>query len=723
MQKKVNKRWGVVATLTAVGLIAQSVGMTYASEASNAQDTTRATGYISLGTLTPDVLYDENAPRAYSADASTSGYYLSPYLPSVKDQGIYGTCWAVSTISCVEANLKSQGYTDEELSEMHLSYFAYNFVDDELKGLTGDNHSFTGSSILDMGGNFIFAANSLADWRGAADESLAPYNTSTANVIKSSGLSDSMAYQDAVHLENFYYISNESRDDIKKAIVNYGAVGVCYYAYGDYSSNQYYNSKTAGYYCNSAQQANHAVTIVGWDDNYSASNFPSKPAGNGAWIVQNSWGEEYGDGGYFYLSYYDKSIDTLLLAVEASTSDNYDHNYQYDGSMWYGYAGNDTTSVKGANVFTAGANADGAEELAAVSFEAGAVNASYDIQIYKNLTDMNNPESGELCASTSGYTTYEGQYTAQLDTPVVLSEGDTYSVVVTLTSNTNSAVYLVVDAAYYYSGWFRTSTSADANESFLYSNGSWMDYGKRNNTNIRIKAYTNDIDAIDVPEEEEIVPTGITLNTTVLNMTEGSTATLIATVTPESLADYNVYWYSSSSDVASVEGGVVTALKPGTTYIAAIAGDYHDICEVHVTAAETDDGSTDDGSTDDGSTGDNWGNNDWTNNDWNSGWDNNWGNNDWTNNDWTNNDWNSGWDNNWGNNDWTNNDWTNNDWNSGWDNNWGNNDWTNNDWTNNDWNSGWDNNWGNNDWTNNNWTNNNWTNNDWNNSWGNNFWY
>ena len=57
---------------------------------------------------------------------------------------------------------------------------------------------------------------------------------------------------------------------------------------------------------NARDNLNHAVVIVGWDDNYDKSNFLQKPKNNGAFLVRNSWGTN--DHGYYWVSYEDNQL-------------------------------------------------------------------------------------------------------------------------------------------------------------------------------------------------------------------------------------------------------------------------------------------------------------------------------------------------------------------------------------------------------------------------------
>ena len=515
-----------------------------------------------------------SADRAVSYPSS----YKTANLPAIRNQGGYGVCWAFSTISLLEINLlKNKLVSDDiDLSEFHLVNFTYNNVTDPLGGSAGDTTTFlrSSNSVTQNGGDIRMAFNSLMDWEGAVDETLVPYTAEVAGTINTTGLSDDLARKNTkIHLQNYYKVNMTNQTDVKQAITDYGALSISYYAYGGSSSNKYYNSSTAGYYCyDSNTGTNHAVTVVGWDDNYSKDNFPTEPEGDGAWIVRNSWGSYFGENGYFYLSYYDKSTKVEGYAVEAQTSDNYDNNYQYDGTGWFsymGYSGYGGTN-KYANVFTAKANESKAENIEAVSFEDySSAGCKYNISIYTNLTDVSDPESGTLECTQSGQTTFDGAYTIKLNNPVYVEDGTTFSVVVELISSTNNGPYMVSDTTYN-GGWFSCESAALENQSYIYRpyDSSWVDYGKKENKNFRIKAYTDDSDIKTVAVES------VSLDKTEAVLKENETVKLNATVLPENADNKNVHFTSDNDAVATVDdNGLVTALSSGETVITVITED------------------------------------------------------------------------------------------------------------------------------------------------------
>ena len=515
-----------------------------------------------------------SADRAVSYPSS----YKTANLPAIRNQGGYGVCWAFSTISLLEINLlKNKLVSDDiDLSEFHLVNFTYNNVTDPLGGSAGDTTTFlrSSNSVTQNGGDIRMAFNSLMDWEGAVDETLVPYTAEVAGTINTTGLSDDLARKNTkIHLQNYYKVNMTNQTDVKQAITDYGALSISYYAYGGDASNKYYNSSTAGYYCyDSNTGTNHAVTVVGWDDNYSKDNFPTEPEGDGAWIVRNSWGSYFGENGYFYLSYYDKSTKVEGYAVEAQTSDNYDNNYQYDGTGWFsymGYSGYGGTN-KYANVFTAKANESKAENIEAVSFEDySSAGCKYNISIYTNLTDVSDPESGTLECTQSGQTTFDGAYTIKLNNPVYVEDGTTFSVVVELISSTNNGPYMVSDTTYN-GGWFSCESAALENQSYIYRpyDSSWVDYGKRENKNFRIKAYTDNSDIKTVAVES------VSLDKTEAVLKEKETVKLNATVLPENADNKNVHFTSDNDAVATVDdNGLVTALSSGEAVITVITED------------------------------------------------------------------------------------------------------------------------------------------------------
>ncbi len=530
---------------------------------------------ISLGTgyIEPDYDTEESSvcepeyELLKSSPQAQQSKYRTEALPAIRNQGSYGVCWAFSTIACMEINLMKKGYKEVDLSELHLVYYTYNSAADPLGGFEGDSYVYTDNTtpILQKGGNYVWASNALMDWLGAAAEETVPY--SMAEKVEKEGLPEETAYDTVAHLEGLREIPMTDTEGIKNAIVEYGAVMVSYYAITSYDSNEYYNSDTYGYYVCDEMGTNHAVVIVGWDDDYSASNFPTAPEGNGAWIVRNSWGSDYGDDGYFYLSYYDKSLTKKAAAFEAEMSDDYDNNYQYDGSLGAKYSsyGSD---IKVANVFEIKAGVSAVETLEAVSFETPSTNCDYTVSIYRNLKDMSNPESGELCATETGSFEYSGIYTVVLTEPVKMEHGTCYSVVIRLEGrDKKSYSYIAEDCSD--SSFYETVSSAKEHQSYRYNGYYWEDYGKDSNANYRIKAYTN-----NVADEKYVAPTGITLNKKEEEIEIGEELQLVATVEPEEATNKDVIWSSYDETVAVVsDSGVVTGLKAGEAVITATTFD------------------------------------------------------------------------------------------------------------------------------------------------------
>ena len=510
--------------------------------------------------------------------------YISPYITSIKNQNPYGTCWAHAAMASAEADLWKKGLADStiDLSEWQLAYFFYHTVEDPLGGTAGDSVTVVTDSsaedYLDRGGNQQLATYRLATWQGVTQEADAPYSTVYNDRTKT--LDDALAYgKDAYHLENAYWVSMKDRDIVKQLIMEYGACAASYYHDSAYfnSSSQWNRSEPLAEYKPTGTSTNHAITIVGWDDNYSKDNFGTyKPSSNGAWLCKNSWGSNWSKDGLFYISYEDSpNLNGNAYFYDYGTGDNYDYNYQYDGGVyngWYPYYASNA-----ANVYTA----NSAETLKAVGFYTEDVQYTCTIKIYKNCTG--NPVSGTLVSTQTTTEPYAGFHTVVLDTPVDLNAGDTYSVVVSQTTVNGSSLVLV-DKSFSWT-WLASVSSTKTGQSFISSSGSsWTDVSA-SGYNCRIKAYT---DKRDTTTPADVKVSRITLSaSTGLALTKGQTQKLTATVAPANATNQAVTWKTSDKNVATVsENGLVTAVGGGDATITCTAKDGSNVkatCKVTVT--------------------------------------------------------------------------------------------------------------------------------------------
>ncbi len=431
-----------------------------------------------------DILKEVNTPVKYNPLETSYGYQL----PSIRNQNPYGTCWAFSTAAITEMSYLLKTGNPVDVSELQIAYYTYHGSTDPLGGTNGDSVDYvgTGETYLDFGGNLSYSTQALMNWRGAVDEATVPYSEAAQTL--SNGLPSEYEYNsDRLHVQDVYKINIKGNpNEVKKAIMNYGAVGASYY-----HDASYYNAANNSYYCTESG-SNHAIAIVGWDDDFPASNFNTAPSENGAWLIRNSWGDDaMSMSGYFWMSYEDVSLNNTVYAVVAEDASNYDHNYQYDGGITAGYVYlNAQQSV--ANVFTIKGEQ---EMLKAVSMVIPANSqVNYTIKIYKNLTDSTNPESGILVSSatTSGTTEFAGSYTIPLNNGVILKKGENFSVVVNL-SKEGETVGVGTEGTQNIWNSVNVIVSAEAGQSFCKTGTSWVDYGANCNENLRIKAYTSDI--------------------------------------------------------------------------------------------------------------------------------------------------------------------------------------------------------------------------------------
>ncbi len=453
-----------------------------------------------------DVADDNNIVQAAALESAyiPSGILTDSY-PSIRNQSPYGTCWGFAPTSLAELSVLNNDGTLLDLSELHSIYFAYHYTSAD--GKDGVKYLPTASSnYLFMGGDPSFIYHTYANWVGVADEKTAPYSGAAATL--ESGLSNDIAMNDSAHLRNFYIVNKADRKYIKQLIKEYGGVGMSYY-----DDNQYYDYSTNSYYSTVSDNTNHAISVVGWDDD-KVTNSSNK----GAWLVRNSWGsDEYSHFGYFWMSYDEPSIYDRVYALDcvsdtgSSDDDFYDHNYQYDLSAYsqYGWIGNGTSSTI-ANIFTA----TGTQLLKAVGVETQNPNINYTVNIYTDIANSSNPESGTLVRTQTGSFTYQGFHTIKMDNPLTLIKGETFSVVIKLESmDGKSGAYYVMESKYNLGNAASWYCGGEKGQSFYYNYG-WRDMVESMGGNVRIKAYTDDVQI-----QKPSAPSGLSVSNTIASLT------------------------------------------------------------------------------------------------------------------------------------------------------------------------------------------------------------
>ena len=431
----------------------------------------------------------------------------------VRDQLSFGACAAFATLGSLESSL--------------LPGEVWDFSEDNLALNTGFDNTAGYAGI-----HMLMATAYLTRWDGPVTEASDPYGDS----VTPGGLAPVKHMQDVAWFPE--RASSLDNTTLKNAVMTYGGVYTTMYMDGNYLDGD-----TNGYYYNGHSGLNHAVLIVGWDDAYAAGDFWTTAPGPGAFIVKNSWGTQWGDDGYFYVSYYDRVFarrDLSASFYDAEPATNYTTVYQYDRLGLvdsFKNVSNDTGWF--ANVFSAESDS----LLQAVGFYTLGPNTTYQVYAGPTLAAKTLLTSGSL--ATMGY------HTITLPTPVPLADGQPFAVAVRVSTPGLSSGPIPVE--YALSG-YSSAASAEAGQSYTSATGTtWTDITTNiTGANVCLKAYAG----------EAPVPT-VTSVTPAKGPTAGGTA---VTITGTGLAGDTAVTFggSAATNVTVLSATQITASDPGS---------------------------------------------------------------------------------------------------------------------------------------------------------------
>ena len=438
-------------------------------------------------------------------------------------------CWAFSLLKSVETNKALQNGTREieDFSERHMDYAtSRNFLD-------GINEAGFNRDVGN-GGLLVVGLAYLTNGQGAVLEQDMPFKNEEKKISLSEidknvntivndyynfptvhkeyerdakGNTVSVKYKKA---NGSLYTESELealRNMIKEHLVENGAIASM--TGGNYA--EYYNNSNVfnatAYNCNTNTRIrDHAITIVGWDDNYPKENFGDgrMPSTDGAYIVLNSYGETSFDGGYIYVSYEDFFIEEELYGIGSTGSVDYDKLYQND---YYGgiYKIGLDTQLTG----SIGTSYDRDKTQKEILESVGVNISNYaNLEIYVNPEDSSFATSKLVKVAETTETLTPGFHRVDI-TPIELT-GESFAIVVKQRSE-SGGFYFQIEANISNSAY---SLVESDNRSYISLHGNtWTNITNLNvsgidmtKADVCIKAYTVE-EEVDLPQEPTDDPT------------------------------------------------------------------------------------------------------------------------------------------------------------------------------------------------------------------------
>jgi C1A family cysteine protease len=413
-------------------------------------------------------------------------YNGNNYVTAVKSQS-GGTCWTHGTMASMESNLLmtgnwvAAGETGEpNLAEYHLDWWnGYNqFYNADLDPPYNNGQGLE----VHMGGDYRVSTAYISRGDGAVrDIDGQSYNTAPSfyeSTFHKYYPMDVEWYNAGPNLENI--------DLIKAKVMEHGAMATCMCYSSSFINGEYEHYQPAS----NSLDPNHSVTIIGWDDNRVVQGAP----GDGAWLTKNSWGAGWGNGGYFWISYYDKHAcqnpEMGAISFMNVLPMPYDTVYYHD---YHGWRDTLTTATEAFNAYVAEENIS----IEAVSFFAAADFAEYSVVIFDDFdgTELSNP----LATNNGGILGYSGLHTLAFDVPAEVAAGDDFYVYLYL-SDGGIPYDRTSEVPVLLGGGSKTIVPSAANpgESFYKENDVWKDFYNyndpsafQNTGNFCIKALAN----------------------------------------------------------------------------------------------------------------------------------------------------------------------------------------------------------------------------------------
>lgn len=437
--------------------------------------------------------------------------YQIPTVP-ISDQGSLNICWTYTSNLVLQTTVKQMLRPNAEqpnYSEKHMDYSLSAVLSptgiEDKREILNANGLYRNTNT---GGNLLEALGYWTRGAGPVLESKMPYsNTNAMNsvselnvgqidvqvdgsiefatIFKKHNTDNTITYGSGSDFTTTYTEAQviNNRNNIKAHIMKNGGV---YAGISMIQNDSNYLSSVNAYINKKDYTTNHAVTIIGWDDNYNVSNFPTnnKPNNKGAWICANSWGTSWGNTGLFYVSYEDALIESSLTAITDVSEVDYEHLYQHEHGISTAYYTYNKVGY-GVNVFEK--KTDGIEKLKAVTIYSGNNNATCEIYVNpynedKNINSQYVTKVGTIQSTTIGFNTLS------LENPIKIY-GDKWAVIAKITSNNDEPVQINIEEPRDEETQYYT---ANAGESFVgaSAHNNMLDIGSSIKANVILKART-----------------------------------------------------------------------------------------------------------------------------------------------------------------------------------------------------------------------------------------